>query len=78
MARMGQAEGGPFVVSRARRRYDDRIRMPATSTSGTTFAGGGWLGPGEPVVAGACFLVARWIVSVASTMLLGDDIAQPL
>jgi hypothetical protein len=37
-----------------------------------SFVDRGWLAPGEPVAAGAWFLVALWVVALAVTILRGD------
>jgi hypothetical protein len=54
-------------------RFGAEIAVLAVVASGAAFFDSGWLGPGEPAVAGAWFLIALWVVSVASTVLRGVE-----
>jgi hypothetical protein len=52
--------------------FDVEIAVLAAVASVASFVDRGWLAPGEPVAAGAWFLVALWVVALAVTILRGD------
>lgn len=49
-------------------RFDIEIAVLAAIASVASFADRGWLSPGEPVAAVAWFLVALWVVALATTI----------
>jgi hypothetical protein len=55
-------------------RFGAEIGGLAIIASGAALFGSEWFGPGEPAVAGAWFLVALWVMSVALTVLRGGDV----
>jgi hypothetical protein len=55
-------------------RFDIEIAIIAVVASVASFVDHDWLAPGGPVVAGAWFLVAVWVVALARTIVRGADV----
>ena len=53
-------------------RFDIEIAAMVVVASVVSFVHHDWLGPGEPVVAGAWFLVWLWVFALARTIVRGD------
>jgi hypothetical protein len=55
-------------------RFDIQIATIAVVASIASFVGHDGLTPGEPVAAGALFLLAPWVVALARTIVRGGDV----
>ena len=56
-------------------RFGVEVGVLAIVSGTVVFVDNGWFGPGEPAVALMGFLVAMWLVAVATTMLQGEKVA---
>jgi hypothetical protein len=78
---MTHAAAATRTLRSPRRRPDGpAVREHAGAVPGAVVAGVAsfvdhdWLAPGGPVAAGAWFLVALWVVTLARTIVRGDDV----